>query len=64
MIPAKTPKERKAAERQRHKDAGRTAVTVHVLPEFRPVVRELEIKLQRRETRRQAAAKLAKEPKT
>jgi hypothetical protein len=60
----KTEAQRKADERRRHKEAGRKPVTVHVLPEFRPVVRELETKLQRRETRRKAAAKLAKEPKT
>ena len=46
---AMTPAERKAAERQRHKEAGRTAVTVHVRPEYVPEVRALEAKLQRRE---------------
>ncbi len=46
---AKTPAERKAAERQRHKQAQRTAVTVHVRREYVPEVRALEAKLQRRE---------------
>ena len=32
--PPQTPAQRKAAERQRHKKAGRTAVTVHVRPEY------------------------------
>ena len=41
----------KAAERQRHRDAGRVAVTVHVRPEYVPEVRALEAKLQRRERR-------------
>ena len=49
VSPAKTAAERKAAERQRHKEAGRTAVTVHVRPEYVPEVRALEAKLQRRE---------------
>ncbi len=49
VSPAKTAAERKAAERQRHKEAGRTAVTVHVRPEYVPEVRSLEAKLQRRE---------------
>ena len=46
-----TAAKRKADERQRHKDAGRVPVTVHVLPEYRAEVRELEAKLQRREKR-------------
>ena len=41
MSPAKTAAERKADERQRHKEAGRTAVTVHVRPEYVPEVRAL-----------------------
>ena len=49
MSPAKTAAERKAVERQRHKEAGRTAVTVHVRPEYAPEVRALEAELQRRE---------------
>ena len=53
--PAKTAAERKAAERQRHKEAGRTAVTVHVRPEYVPEVRALEAKLQRRERKRGGA---------
>lgn len=57
---AKTAAERKAAERRRHKEAGRTAVTVHVRPEYVPEVRALETKLQRRETRKRGA----KESKT
>lgn len=52
MAGAKTDAQRKAAERKRHKEAGRKPVTVHVLPEYRPEVRELEAKLQRRESRR------------
>ena len=56
MISAKTAAERKANERQRHTEAGRKPVTVHVLPEFRPEVRELEAKLQRRERRKRGPA--------
>lgn len=52
MNAAKTAAQRKAEERQRHKEAGRTAVTVHVRPEYAPEVRALEAKLQRRETRK------------
>ena len=52
----KTTAERKAAERQRHKKAGRTAVTVHVRPEYAPEVRALEAKLQRREKRKPGQA--------
>lgn len=48
---AKTPAQRKADERRRHKEAGRSAVTVHVLRAYVPEVRELEAKLQRRERR-------------
>lgn len=43
--------ERKRAERARHKAAGRVPVTVHVRPEYRPEVRALEAKLQRREAK-------------
>ena len=53
---AKTPAERKRDERQRHKDAGRIAVTVHVRPEYVPEVRALEAKLQRRENRKRGPA--------
>jgi tRNA (Thr-GGU) A37 N-methylase len=56
MSPAKTPAERKADERQRHKEAGRTAVTVHVRPEYVPAVRALETELQRRERRQAGTA--------
>ena len=56
MSPAKTAAERKAVERQRHKEAGRTAVTVHVRPEYVPEVRALEAKLQRRENRKRGPA--------
>jgi hypothetical protein len=56
MSPAKTAAERKAIERQRHKDAGRTAVTVNVRPEYAPEVRALEAKLQRREKRKPGQA--------
>ena len=52
----KTPAQRKADERQRHTEAGRVPVTVHVLPEFRPEVRELEAKLQRRERKQRGPA--------
>lgn len=52
MSPAKTAAERKADERKRHKDAGRTAVTVYVLPKYIKEVRALEAKLQRRESRK------------
>jgi hypothetical protein len=51
MTVAKTAAQRKAEERQRHKAAGRTAVTVHVRPDYVPEVRALEAKLQRREKR-------------
>ena len=50
----KTAAQRKAGERLRHSDAGRVSVTVHVLPEYRPEVRALESKLQRRESRKKA----------
>ena len=56
MSPAKTAAARKADERQRHKEAGRVAVTVHVLPEFKTEVRALEAKLQRRESRKRGPA--------
>ncbi len=56
MSPAKTAAERKADERQRHTEAGRVPVTVHVLPEFRQEVRALEAKLQRRENRKRGPA--------
>ena len=54
ISPAKTAAQRKAEERQRHKEAGRVPVTVHVLPEYRAEVRALEAKLQRRKKRRTA----------
>ena len=41
----RTPAQRKAAERQRHRDAGRVPVVIHVLPQFRPSVRHLEAQL-------------------
>ncbi len=56
MSPAKTAAQRKAEGRQRHKEAGRTAVTVHVRPEYVPEVRSLEAKLQRRENRKRGHA--------
>ena len=56
MTAAKTAAERKAAERQRHNEAGRTAVTVHVRPEYVLEVRTLEAKLQRRENRKRGPA--------
>lgn len=52
MSPAKTAAERKAAERARHRDAGRVPVQTWVLPEYVPEVRALEAKLQRREKRK------------
>jgi hypothetical protein len=57
MTTPKTAAERKRDERQRHKEAGRTAVTVHVQPEYVPEVRALESKLQRREKRMPRGAK-------
>ena len=56
MSPAKTAAQRKADERLRHKEARRTAVTVHVRPEYVPEVRALESKLQRRERRKAGTA--------
>ena len=56
MSPAKTAAERKAAERQRHKEAGRVPVTVHVQREWLEEVRALEAKLQRRENRKRGPA--------
>ena len=56
MSAAKTAAQRKADERQRHKEAGRTAVTVHVRPQYAPEVRALEAKLQRRESRKRGPA--------
>jgi len=53
---AKTPSERKAAERARHKEAGRVPVTVHVQPQWRKEVRDVEAKLQRREKRKPTKA--------
>ena len=52
MSAAKTAAQRKAEERARHREAGRTAVTVHVRPDYVPEVRALEAKLQRRENRK------------
>lgn len=46
---AQTTAQRKAAERQRHKDAGRVAITVYVRREFAQEVRALEKKLRVRE---------------
>lgn len=54
MSPAKTAAQRKAEERQRHREAGRVAVTVHVQTDYVPEVRALEAKLQRREKRKPA----------
>lgn len=56
MAPAKTDAERKRDERERHREAGRKPVTVHVLPEFKDEVRALEAKLQRRENRKRGPA--------
>lgn len=56
MSPAKTAAARKAEERQRHREAGRVAVTVQVRPEYAPEVRALEAKLQRRENRKRRPA--------
>ena len=56
MSPAKTDAERKRDERQRHREAGRKPVTVHVLPEFKAEVRALEAKLQRRERKQRGPA--------
>ena len=51
MSTAKSARERKADERARHKEAGRVPVTVHVQPQWRDEVRDLEARLQRREKR-------------
>jgi len=56
MSPAKTAAQRKAEERQRHREAGRVAVTVHVQADYVPEVRALEAKLQRREKRKPSQA--------
>lgn len=56
MTVAKTDAERKRDERRRHKEAGRTAVTVHVRPEYVPEVRAMEAKLQRRDRKRRGPA--------
>lgn len=56
VSPAKTAAERKADERQRHKEAGRVPVQVWVQPGYVGEVRELEAKLQRRERRKRAQA--------
>ena len=56
MSQAKTAAERKAAERLRHKEAGRVPVQVWVQPGYVGEVRELEAKLQRRERRKRAQA--------
>ena len=56
MAPVKTAAERKADERKRHTEAGRVPVTVHVLLDYRPEVRALEAKLQRRENRKRGPA--------
>lgn len=49
MRAAKTTAQRKRDERQRHRDAGRVAVTVYVRPEWRGKVRELEDGLRKQE---------------
>ena len=56
MASVKTAAERKADERKRHTEAGRVPVTVHVLLDYRPEVRALEAKLQRRENRKRGPA--------
>lgn len=53
---AQTEAQRKRKERAEHKAAGRVPVTAHVLPEYRPEVRALESKLQRRENRKRGPA--------
>lgn len=47
-----TAAQRKAAERQRQKEAGRVPVTVWVWPEFRADVRAHELRMQKRERRK------------
>ena len=49
-----TPAERKAAERARHKEAGRVAVTVYVLPEARKLLRRYVKRLNERAQRDRA----------
>ena len=56
MSPAKTAAQRKADERRRHKEAGRTPVTVNVFPEYVPEVRALEASLQRLENLKRGPA--------
>lgn len=51
MNSAKTPTQRKADERLRHKQAGRVAVTVHVLKAYVPDVRAFEAALRKREAK-------------
>jgi hypothetical protein len=54
VTPPKTAAERKACERAEHRRLGRKPVTVHVLPEYRAEVRELEAKLRRRDKRKRS----------
>lgn len=50
-----TAAERKAAERTRHKEAGRVAVTVHIYPEDRPKLAHYIKRLNERADRRRSA---------
>ncbi len=50
-----TPAERKAAERTRHKEAGRVAVTVHIYPEDRPKLAHYIKRMNERAERRRSA---------
>ena len=50
-----TAAERKAAERARHKEAGRVAVTVHIYPEDRQKLSHYTKRLNERAERRRSA---------
>ncbi len=56
MAAPKTPAQRKAAERQRHREAGRVPVQVWVRTDYVAEARALEAKLQRRESRKRGPA--------
>jgi hypothetical protein len=55
-VTAQTAAQRKAAERARHREAGRVPAQVWVRPEYVAEVREMEAKLQRRENRKRGPA--------
>ena len=55
MSQAKTAKQRKADERQRHKEAGRVPVTVYVWPEARTLLHRYVKRLNERVRGREGA---------